>query len=138
MSNENTCQKYTEEKSYDLCKLKALENFFKSITGCSVPYIHSNTSVCTNETLKEEVWYMELEHPKNKISIFKAQHAFDNVAAVGESCKEPCVKTVTFFGFPFLTEEDIDYAYAKLYFKNIVKVTEDYLAYSFLRFFDYR
>ena len=45
------------------------------------------------------------------------------------------MKTVTYFGFPFLTEDDeIDFAFAKLYFKNIVKVTEDYLAYSFLRF----
>ena len=47
---------------------------------------------------------------------------------------DPCVKTVTYFGFPFLTiEETMDYAYAKLYFKNIVKVTEDYLSYTFLR-----
>ena len=60
--------------------------------------------------------------------------AFDNVAGLGDSCKEPCVKTVTVFGFPFLSEDaGIDYAYAKLYFKNIVKVTEDHLAYSILR-----
>ena len=65
MSNGNTCQKYTEEKSYDLCKLKALENFFKSITGCSVPYLHSNASVCTNETLKEEVYGIVKVDPKN-------------------------------------------------------------------------
>ena len=44
------------------------------------------------------------------------------------------MKTVTVFGFPFLSEDaGIDYAYAKLYFKNIVKVTEDHLAYSILR-----
>ena len=43
------------------------------------------------------------------------------------------MKTVTVFGFPFLSEDSIDYAYAKLYFKNIVKVTEDHLAYSILR-----
>ena len=46
---------------------------------------------------------------------------------------DPCVKTVTYFGFPFLSDDTIDYAYAKLYFKNIVKVTEDYLSYTFLR-----
>ena len=74
----------------------------------------------------------------NKI-YFKRWHqavaAFDNIAGIGEKCIDPCVKTVTYFGFPFLTEDDeIDYAFAKLYFKNIVKVTEDFLAYSFLRF----
>ena len=72
---------------------------------------------------------------KNILQIsLQAIDAFDNVAGLGESCKEPCVKTVTVFGFPFLSEDaGIDYAYAKLYFKNIVKVTEDHLAYSILR-----
>ena len=50
----------------------------------------------------------------------------------------PCVKTVTYFGFPFLTiDETIDYAYAKLYFKNIVKVTEDFVSYDLLRWLKY-
>ena len=62
----------------------------------------------------------------------KAISAFDEVGTRG-GCKDPCMKTVTYFGFPFLSEDSIDYAYAKLYFKNIVKVTEDHLAYSILR-----
>ena len=64
----------------------------------------------------------------------QAVAAFDNVAGIGNGCREPCVKTVTVFGFPFLSDElTLDSAYAKLYFKNIVKVTEDHLAYTFLR-----
>ena len=56
------------------------------------------------------------------------------MGGLGNDCKEPCVRTVTVFGFPFLSDDDkIDFAYAKLYFKNIVKVTEDHLSYSFLR-----
>ena len=56
------------------------------------------------------------------------------MAGIGNGCREPCVKTVTVFGFPFLSDDQkLDSAYAKLYFKNIVKVTEDHLAYSFLR-----
>ena len=63
----------------------------------------------------------------------QAVAAFDNVAGIGNGCREPCVKTVTVFGFPFLSDElTLDSAYAKLYFKNIVKVTEDYLSYTFL------
>ena len=62
----------------------------------------------------------------------QAISAFDDVGTRGQ-CMDPCVKTVTYFGFPFLSDDDIDYAYAKLYFKNIVKVTEDYLSYTFLR-----
>ena len=61
----------------------------------------------------------------------QAISAFDDVGTRG-GCKDPCMKTVTYFGFPFLSEDSIDYAYAKLYFKNIVKVTEDYLSYTFL------
>ena len=61
----------------------------------------------------------------------QAISAFDDVGTLGK-CMDPCVKTVTYFGFPFLSDDDIDYAYAKLYFKNIVKVTEDYLSYTFL------
>ena len=65
--------------------------------------------------------------------LYQAISAFDDVGTRGK-CMDPCVKTVTYFGFPFLTiEETMDYAYAKLYFKNIVKVTEDYLSYTFLR-----
>ena len=67
------------------------------------------------------------------VVLYQAISAFDDVGTRGK-CMDPCVKTVTYFGFPFLTiEETMDYAYAKLYFKNIVKVTEDYLSYTFLR-----
>ena len=38
----------------------------------------------------------------------------------------------TMFGFPFIGK--VKKGFARLYFKNIVKVTEDFVSYDFLRY----
>ena len=55
MSDEKKCRMYTMEKSYDWCKFSELEKYFLKESGCSVPYVSSNVSICRNKTLKEEV-----------------------------------------------------------------------------------
>jgi hypothetical protein len=52
-----------------------------------------------------------------------------------EACPEPCNKLMTYFGFPFISQLSggDDFGYAKLYFKRVIKVTEDFLSYSLLR-----
>ena len=62
----------------------------------------------------------------------QAISAFDDVGTRGK-CMDPCVKTVTYFGFPFITSNDNPTGFARLYFKNIVKVTEDFVSYDLLR-----
>ena len=50
MSDESKCGLYTRDKSYDHCKFRELETFFVRETGCSVPYVLSNVSICDNST----------------------------------------------------------------------------------------
>ena len=52
-----------------------------------------------------------------------------------EMCHEPCNKLMTFFGFPFISKLSgrDDVGHVKLYFKRVIKVTEDVLSYSLLR-----
>ena len=131
LNDEEKCFKYSQEYSYDNCNFNGLEKYFTNV-GCSVPYVKSNVSVCKDKDLISKVFQiicLPLDNP-----LLKVINAFDNILGVVEPCKDPCVKTVTYFGFPFLSDdEELEFAYAKLYFKNVVKVTEDYLAYTFLR-----
>ena len=48
-------------------------------------------------------------------------------------CPEPCHKMQTIFGFPFYTNID-GKTFARLYFKNTVRVTEDFVSYDLLRY----
>ena len=132
MSDESKCTSYVNSSSYDMCKFGELETYYQENLGCSVPYLNSSLPICRNSSATEMVGSnLPLVTVNDQP---QAVAAFDNVAGIGNGCREPCVKTVTVFGFPFLSDEiDLDFAYAKLYFKNIVKVTEDHLAYSFLR-----
>ena len=50
MSDESKCGLYTRQRSYDHCKFRELETFFVRETGCSVPYVLSNVSICDNST----------------------------------------------------------------------------------------
>ena len=51
-----------------------------------------------------------------------------------DECPEPCVKMITYFGYPFLNEEaENTTGKVNLYFKNIVKITEDFVTYDLLR-----
>ena len=50
MSDESKCGLYTRQRSYDHCKFRELETFFVRETGCSVPYVLSNVSICDDST----------------------------------------------------------------------------------------
>ena len=50
-------------------------------------------------------------------------------------CPEPCHRILTWFGYPIVTE-NIAYngtGFVRLYFKNIIKVTQDFVSYDLLR-----
>ena len=84
--------------------------------NCSVPYLlDSILDLCVGEiAINASTYYSKL------IGI---QHA---------QCPDPCHKMQTIFGFPFLSKVD-GKAFARLYFKNIVKVTDDFVSFDFLR-----
>ena len=48
-------------------------------------------------------------------------------------CPVPCTNLYASFGFPFIDSTDKDLAKMRMYFKTIVKVTEDYISYDILR-----
>ena len=56
-----------------------------------------------------------------------------------DTCPLPCKKMTVFFGFPvFSTTDDcgiITQGRVHLYFRSMIKVTREHLAYSFLRYF---
>ena len=50
-------------------------------------------------------------------------------------CASPCVNMQTTFGFPFFSNNNQSTGFVKLYFKNIVKITEDFVSYDLLRYY---
>ena len=50
-----------------------------------------------------------------------------------EECPDPCINLYASFGFPFISKNRNDFGRLRMYFKSIVKVTEDYVSYDFLR-----
>ena len=55
MTDETKCKKYQADRdSFDKCNFHQLEQFFEDL-GCSVPYLNSGVSVCTNQTLIQMV-----------------------------------------------------------------------------------
>ena len=53
-----------------------------------------------------------------------------------EKCPEPCVKLLTYFGYPHIQKNINSTGIVNLYFKDIVKVTEDFISYDLLRYYN--
>ena len=116
INNDPSCSHYDRD-SYDRCKLDQVGHFLDKNLGCTVPFMENTTSaMCRNETAGLAS------------QIFK-----DRIGTQVEACPEPCAKIITFFGFPFISKNGKATGFCRLYFKNIVKVTEDFISYDLLR-----
>ena len=117
INNDPACRKYEDQDLYDSCKMDQVGNILEETLGCSVPFQENRScDVC-----KED-------HARRGSQMFK-----DLIGTQLDACPEPCVKMMTYFGFPFITSNDNPTGFARLYFKNIVKVTEDFVSYDLLR-----
>ena len=116
------CKKYprTFNGSYDECKIKQIERRIVAELNCTNPFINEPTLtdvICSRE---------------------KARNASDRFMDLANklmpNCPDPCINMLTTFGFPLLSENgDNSVGGVRLYFKSIVKFTEDFVSYNFLR-----
>lgn len=116
------CKKYpkTFAGSYDECKVKNIERRIVSELNCTTPFINEPT--LTNVLCVGE----------------KARNASDSFMDLANklmpSCPDPCINMLTTFGFPLLSQANNNsIGGVRLYFKSIVKFTEDFVSYNFLR-----
>ena len=116
----SSCKKYNLLDNYDKCKTKSVDEKLKQKFNCSVPFLtESKQSLCQGDVAKEASKYFQ-----------------DIMGVQTTKCPEPCNTMLTTFGFPFVTkfnETKPETSKARLYFKNIVKVTEDFVSYDLLR-----
>ena len=117
INNDPLCTKYDENEDYDSCKIQQVQKILEQTLGCSVPFVE-----------KRDGLLCEPEKAGAASKMFT-----DQIGTQLEACPEPCVKIMTYFGFPFLTRNSKLTGFARLYFKNIVKVTEDFVSYDLLR-----
>ena len=116
------CKKYpkTFDGSYDECKVKQIERRIVSELNCTTPFINEPTLtdvICLGE---------------------KARNASDSFMDLANklmpTCPDPCINMLTTFGFPLLSQNDMNSTGGvRLYFKSIVKFTEDFVSYNMLR-----
>ena len=117
------CKKYppSYNQSFDACKLEAINKNIDTIMNCSVPFIfkpNRTAEICRNVTV--------------------AQRASDvyqrDRPTVLPECPVPCVNMITSFGYPSITKRDDNKGQVYIFFKNLVKVTNDFISYDLLRF----
>ena len=115
------CNKYSDgyADSYDKCISLNLEKKIKAEFNCTVPFFEKsegNQKLCRGNRAKmaSEYYYQY----------------FTN-----SSCPEPCHTMISWFGYPFVTKrpEYKGTGFARLYFRKITKVTEDFVSYDLLR-----
>lgn len=116
------CKTYptTYEHSHNACKMQIAEQKIKTEFNCSVPFIQNQdrtVNICQNQTIA------------NTASTVFGDHTFE----ILPECPVPCINMITIFGFPFIRKRQDNIGRVRLYFKNIVKVTEDFINYDLLR-----
>ena len=116
------CLKYpkTFNGSYDHCKIKEIERRIVSEFGCTTPFINKPTltdKLCTGK------------------KALNASQSFMNYAnMLMPSCPDPCINMLTTFGIPLTSLNGNDkVGRVRLYFKNIIKFTADFVSYNSLR-----
>ena len=121
---DDDCRKYSHahNNSFDACKLEALDKNIVTKMNCSLPFLFKQNNaqnICKNVTVAQSAFH-----------IYKR-----DVWRILPECPVPCINMITSFGYPIVTkgEEKRDgIVYIK--FKNLVKVTEDFISYDLLRF----
>ena len=114
----------TYNQSFDACKFEALEKKVNTM-NCSVPFLfkpNRREEICENATVA-----------KNAFDIY-----FQNFHDILPECPLPCVNMITSYGFPVIergknNRRKDDIGKVILTFKDLVKVTEDFISYDLLR-----
>ena len=113
------CRKYPNvyTQSYDRCKTLDQEENIMAEFNCTVPFFGKSRSNLCRGTLA-------------KIATKYYVKKFLNT-----SCPDPCHNMISSFGFPFVSQEPRynGTGSARLYFRKIIKQTEDYISYDLLR-----
>ena len=122
-----SCRKYSEkydDSSYDKCIFLYLEENIQRKFNCTMPFFGKSGG--ETETCRGLVSRMASEYYEKLLR----QNAANN------PCPDTCNNMISWFGFPFVTKksENDGTGYAKLYFRQIIKVTEDFISYNLLRF----
>ena len=114
-----TC-KFYDLNAFDNCHIAEMEERILKKFNCTVPFLtNPKHKVCSSKkNYKEASKYFS--------SLQLRQFA---------KCASPCVNMLTTFGFPFFSNNNQSTGFVKLYFKNIVKITEDFVSYDLLRYY---
>ena len=84
--------------------------------NCSIPFVDVGIPYCRGKDTK------------------RAQDLYKSLMIRElEACPNPCNNMISSFGFPLKSPHKPTLGSASFYFKSIVKVTEDYISYDFLR-----
>ena len=120
---DETCKKYswTSDQSFDACTLETLNKKIVTSMNCSVPFMfkpNRTIDVCQNLTVAKKAWKFYLDHQWKILP----------------ECPVPCVNIITTFGYPNIEKKSsLTKGRVYLLFKNLVKVTEDFISYDLLR-----
>ena len=115
------CRKYSNTNfgGYDRCELIHQDRYIRAKYNCTVPYFSKKgDKICRGAIAKKAAQYL------------------DTVRHTNTLCPDPCHNILTWFGYPIVTE-NLSYngtGFVRLYFKNIIKVTQDFVSYDLLRF----
>ena len=112
-----TCKSY-RNNSYDSCKATEIKRRLLKKFNFTVPFLTSSKhKLCSTKEISREAskYFIELIYTEI------------------ERCASPCTNMVTIFGFPSYNKVDEEKGFVRLYFKSIIKVTEDFVSYDLLR-----
>ena len=107
------------ELNYDILKIQFDEKrVCRNYSNCTLPFAEIiNSTYCEGETIEKAIKIYET-----------SMYFMKNI-----ECPVPCTNLYASFGFPFVDAYSEDVSRLRMYFKTIIKVTEDYVSYDFLR-----
>ena len=111
-----TCKSYND-KSYDFCKATEIKRRILNRFNCTVPFLYTSKYKLCNTNISGEA----------------SKYFIELIYAELDKCVSPCTNMVTIFGFPSYNKIGESKGFVRLYFKSIIKVTEDFVSYDLLR-----
>ena len=120
MNSYSECYHYSNigNDTYDHCKWNHVRKMISARFNCTIPFVDNHT-----------LPFCGKDNAKAAFNMYKS-----HIYAKTPNCHRPCSEVHTWFGFPDKDSIGETEAKLKLYFKTIVKVTEDFISYDFLRY----
>ena len=120
---DDNCKKYSQtyKESFDACKFEAINKKIDRILNCSVPFLiepNKTANICQNATVSRRA-YRIYSNDRPKIL---------------PECPVPCVNMITSFGYPIIEKREDNKGKVYIFFKNFVKVSNDFISYDLLRY----